>query len=69
MLFLIENVCCDPHLKHLDETVQMRGHNIYFLCRINKNYPTLSPNTPSYLELWFMIFDYTTTHSYIAIVV
>ena len=23
-----------------------------FLCRINKNYPKLSPNTPSYLELW-----------------
>ena len=22
------------------------------LCRINKNYPKLSPNTPSYLELY-----------------
>ena len=25
-----------------------------FLCRINKNYPLLSLNTPSYLELWAM---------------
>ena len=24
---------------------------MYVLCRINKNYPLLSPNTPSYLEL------------------
>ena len=23
----------------------------HVLCRINKNYPLLSPNTPSYLEL------------------
>ena len=29
----------------------MRGHNIMFLCRTNKNYPYLSSNTPSYLEL------------------
>ena len=28
----------------------MRGHNT-FSCRINKKYPELSPNTPSYLEL------------------
>ena len=30
-LFLIETICCDPHLNRLDETVQMRGHNIYFM--------------------------------------
>ena len=24
-----------------------------FLCRIYRNYPLLSPNTPSYLDLWF----------------
>ena len=29
-----------------------------FLCRINKNYPKLSPNTPAYLELcWWLYFD------------
>ena len=28
-----------PHLNRLVETVQMRGHNISFLFRINKNYP------------------------------
>ena len=28
------------------ETVQMRGHNISFLFKIDKNCPQLSPNTP-----------------------
>ena len=55
-----------PHLNCLVEMVQVRGHNICFtvsstvqmrgsqhkvLCRINKNCPSLSPNTPSYLNL------------------
>ena len=43
-------------MNRLAETVQMKGHNM-FLCRINKNYPQLSPNTPSYLELWFTVFQ------------
>ena len=29
----------NPHLNSLVEMVQMRGHNILFFCRINKNYP------------------------------
>ena len=29
MLILHKNICCDPHLNRLDETVQMRGHSIY----------------------------------------
>ena len=29
-----------PHLNRLDKkTVQVSGHDICFLCRINKNYP------------------------------
>ena len=28
-----------PHLNRLIETVQIRGHNMFFLCRVNKNYP------------------------------
>ena len=36
-----------PHLNRLDETVQMRGHNIWFRREIKKNY---HPITPSYLE-------------------
>ena len=27
-LFLIETICCDPHLNRLIERVQMRGHKI-----------------------------------------
>ena len=30
-LFHIETICCDPNLNRLDETVQMMGHNIYFM--------------------------------------
>ena len=29
-----------------------------FLFRINKNYGELSPNTPSYLELWNLVYKY-----------
>ena len=28
--FLHKSICCDPHLNRLFETVQMRGHNIWF---------------------------------------
>ena len=41
MLFLLislAKISCDPHLKRLVETVQMRITNM-FLCRINKYYP------------------------------
>ena len=39
-----------PNLNRLTEKVQMRGHNICFLYRINKNYPYFS-QVLSYLEL------------------
>ena len=32
-----------PHLNHLIEMVQMRGHNICFYAELTKNYPKLSP--------------------------
>ena len=35
-LFLIKPYVVTPHLTHLDKTVQMRGHNICLLGRINK---------------------------------
>ena len=34
--FCIKNICCDSHLNRLDETVQMSGHNIWFLMRNKK---------------------------------
>ena len=42
-----------PHLNRLVETVQGsdEGSQHMFLCRINRNYPLLSTNTPSHLEL------------------
>ena len=40
-----------PHLNRLDETVQMRGHNIWFRREIRK----LSSNTPSYIKLCFTL--------------
>ena len=36
-----------PYLNRLNETVQMRGHNIWFRWEIRK----IILNTPSYLEL------------------
>ena len=36
-LFLIETICCPPHLNRLIETVQMRGHNISFYAELTKN--------------------------------
>ena len=41
-----------PHLNRLDETVQMRGHNICFYLELTKIIPqNLSSNTPSYPRL------------------
>ena len=40
----------DDNFSYFSSEPCIRGHNI-FLCRINKNYPSLSPNTPSYLKL------------------
>ena len=35
-----------PHLNRLIETVQIRGHNIPFLCRINKIIPNIAKYSP-----------------------
>ena len=29
LLILHKTICCTPHLNRLDETVQIRGHNIW----------------------------------------
>ena len=39
LLFFVETICCDPHLNCLDETVQMRGHNIWFYAELTKIIP------------------------------
>ena len=44
------NNCCDPS-SELSCHGSDEGSQHMFLYRINKNYPLLSPNTPSYLEL------------------
>ena len=38
-LFLIETICCTPHLNRLVETVQMRGHNVCFHAELTKIIP------------------------------
>ena len=43
-----------PNLNRLDETVQMRGHNISFLMRNKKHYPQIIIKYSSYLELCFL---------------
>ena len=55
-LFLIENIYCDPssELSHRDGSDEALQHVFY--CRINKSYPELSPDTPSYLELCTLYF-------------
>ena len=50
-LFLIETICCDPSSELSRRDGSDEGSQHMVLCRINKNYPSLSPNTPSYLEL------------------
>ena len=51
--FSLKQYVVTPHLNYLDETLQMRGHNICFYV-VYKNYSYLSSNTLSYLELWYM---------------
>ena len=46
-LFIPENI---PHLNHLDETVQMCGHNICFYAELTKNIPNYHQILPD-LEL------------------
>ena len=40
-----------PHLNRLEPSLSDEGSHHTVLCRINKIYPKLLPNTPSYLEL------------------
>ena len=49
--FSSEPYVVTPHLNGLDETVQMRGHNIYFYEELTKIIPNYHKNTPSYLWL------------------
>ena len=46
---LYKNLCCDPSSepsRRDADTVQMRGHNIWFQREIRKIIPQLSSNTP-----------------------
>ena len=36
IIFLIETICCDPHLNRLVKTVEMRGHNICLYAELTK---------------------------------
>ena len=51
--FCTKTYVVTPHLNRLGETVQMRGHNIWFQAEKRKFIiiPQLSSNTPFYLEL------------------
>ena len=44
-------ICCDPS----SEPSHGDGSEHMLLCRINKNYPQLPPNTPAYLEILILI--------------
>ena len=48
-----KTICCDPSSEPSRRDGSDEGSQHMVLCRINKNYPSLSPNTPSYLELRF----------------
>ena len=50
-LFLIETICCDPSSGPSHRDGSDEGSQHMFISRTNKNYPLLSSNTPSYLEL------------------
>ena len=50
-LFLTETIHCDPSTEPSCQDGSDEGSQHRFLCRTNKNYPLLLPNTPSYLEL------------------
>ena len=41
-----------PNRNCLNETGQMRGHNIWFQREINKNYPSIIIKYSSYLRRW-----------------
>ena len=44
--FCLKTYVVTPHLNHLVEMVQMRGHNIWFQLEIRKIIPHLPSNTP-----------------------
>ena len=50
-LFLIKTVYCDPSSELSRQDDSDTGSQHMVLCRINKNYPSLSSNTHSYPEL------------------
>ena len=50
-LILVKTIHFDPSSELSCQDGSDEGSQHTFLCRINKNYPLLSPNTPSYLEL------------------
>ena len=62
LLFLIEIICCDPSSEPCCRDGSDDGSQCMFLCRINQNYPKLSSNMPSYLELWFMLLSVMRTY-------
>ena len=49
---IYETICCDPSCEPSHWDGSDDGSQLMFFCRINKKYPLLSPNTPSYLEFW-----------------
>ena len=51
--FCTKTYVVTPHVNCL-ETVQMRGHNIWFQREI-KNYPSVITENSSYLELWISL--------------
>ena len=50
-LLLIEIIYCDPSSEQSHQDGSDEGSQLMFLCRINKDYPLLSSNTPSHLKL------------------
>ena len=51
--FFIETICCDLSSKLSRQDDSDEGSQyMYIICRINKNYSLLSPNTPFYLSLY-----------------
>lgn len=51
--FSLEPYVVTPHLKRLDETVQVRDHNICFNAELTKQFSIIK--YPFYLELWSSI--------------
>ena len=53
--FCLKTYVVTRHLNRLEETVQMRGHNVWFYAELTK----ITSSTPSYLELcriWWFFF-------------